>query len=346
MSLAATTLNDARIKYADANLDKFEHKRGNYGIVEAFKADTNRTLTPAQIEEARTAPQRTVNVPVMQRGSVTIKNVRSCTISGGKNTSALIPVTWKTYAFDVEQIPAEFDNNEIAKEQDLIRKVEDGMRDLMEAIEADAYAALENGKSQVNKGGGNYTMTGNALQIPKGDDHKFNELKAIMRGNKFKSINWTVVANPYFEADVEKLYAQGYSNDENTAYQFNNWNFGYSHAIVPDTATPGSEKQAEGFIIPEGSLAMLTWIDRTSQRGKKLGDKEWFTSAPMPILGESMGVFFKEDCVDKSTDLGAGNEQVPVEQYQFSIDVAFLTAYNSNPVAEPSPIFKFEVPQV
>jgi hypothetical protein len=66
----------------------------------------------------------------------------------------------------------------------------------------------------------------------------------------------------------------------------------------------------------------------------------------MPIIDMVVDSKYSSDCADGSALQGGGQAHLSAthkESFQFSVDVATISAYNSDPVTRPGSIFKFEL---
>jgi hypothetical protein len=123
MSLAATVLNSIRVK--NELLDKNEHRLSEYGAFDFFvqQSMSNPLLTDEMKQQAIRSMGKTLQMPVINYdGSVSVSNVRSCTVADAENTSALATVTFATYAVGFTVVPAMYSNNEIDMQMDIERK--------------------------------------------------------------------------------------------------------------------------------------------------------------------------------------------------------------------------------
>jgi hypothetical protein len=109
-------------------------------------------------------------------------------------------------------------------------------------------------------------------------------------------------------------------------------------------ATPG--KYAQGYAINQGSLGMLTRFEREAILGTISRDGHEWGIATLPVLNMPCGTYFYDSVGDYSAIAGAASAdmtRVRKEHYGFSVDVAFVTAYNSNQTANASPILAFNI---
>jgi hypothetical protein len=97
--------------------------------------------------------------------------------------------------------------------------------------------------------------------------------------------------------------------------------------------------------MPIGTLGLLTRVDVDAQLQNKATDgTEWGTIQIDGIPFE-IGYMYKSQCSDQSALNGTGLEHLKatmVEKWQFSVDYALVTPYNSDPATLSSAIKKVE----
>lgn len=345
MSLAKTRLQDIRATYP-SNLDRDELRQTQTGLVQAVREMTdapNSIVSDDLKQQAIESEGRKLDVPVYKKGSVTIKNVRSCTIAGGENETDLVTITWKTLVADVLMIPERYRNNQIKYNQDFNRKITELVEAFLVEMENDLDTAFDTNKSQVYGSSivTGYGLTGSAIQVePHEYEFFFNDLDAINMADDFNEPNIKVIANHTLMPHVRKYINQGGGNSTNTQFQFLGKDFLFSNRV-----TNGAGVNATGYFMPDGSVGLLTRTDGASQMGLKAGDgTEWFEDL-LPGFPFPVGVQYKSKCDDKSALETAGNEYLEatlVEHYQFSVDFAIVVPYNTDLTTKASSIRKFE----
>lgn len=110
--------------------------------------------------------------------------------------------------------------------------------------------------------------------------------------------------------------------------------------------TKGNSLYAQGYAIEKGSLGMLTRFERDCLLGTVSGDGHEWGIATLPLLNIPVGTYFYDSVGDYSGIAGAATADMVrtrKEHYGFAVDIAFITAYNSNPSNLPSPILSFNI---
>lgn len=346
MSLAKTYLQDIRVNYP-SNLDRDELRITQAGLMTAVLEMTdapNSIISQDLKDKAEVSQGRNLDVPVMKKGNITIKNVRSCTIAGGRSESDLIRITWKTLVADIMMVPGEYAKNQIAYTADLAKKIRETVEAFTVEIENDLDTAFDANKSQVYGSsivGDDYALTGNAIQVePDALDFFFNDLNAINYADDFYDTTIKVVANHRVMPYVSKFVNQGSGNDENLAFQFAGKDFRFSNRI-----TNGAGVKATGYFMPDGSVGMLTRVDIDARMNHSAGDGTEWMEETVPGLPFTIGIQYKSKCDDMSALETAGLEHLKatkVEHWQLSFDFAIVVPYNDDLTTKASSIRKFE----
>ena len=163
-----------------------------------------------------------------------------------------------------------------------------------------------------------------------------NELPSIMGMNKINP-RFNIIANTRFGALVKYLAGQGPANAANLAFQFGNFDIGYSNNM-----TLSADSAYTFFIMPKGSCAFVPWVDRSAEMGEESRTTIWRKQF-MSKLGFDVGVKITDGCADNALEAGVGFEASNQIQYVFSFDYSLVTAYNSDPATLPGVIFKADI---
>jgi hypothetical protein len=346
MSLIATILQPIRANYP-SNLDRDELRRTRNGLLYAAIDMTKSPMSIISADLQRKAAESeglALSVPVMTKGDVTITNVRSCTITDPQSASALVNVIWKTAVLNVTMVPVQYTNNLIGYQADLGKKIADKVEALKSYIETDIDTALNTNKTQVYGSTiptTDYTISGGAIQVPNDDKYFLNNVGAINFADDFFAAETYFLASPNLMPYVTRYYNQGAANSENTQFQFQDKNFGYSNRVVV-----AAGKIATAYFMPDGTLGFLTRIDKTARAGVKSTDGTEWDVEQLPGLPFPVGVQYKSTCADKSALDGSLTAHLTAtleEKWQFSVDYAILTPYNSDPATKAGAIRKIEL---
>lgn len=346
MSLIKTYLQAIRAKYP-SNLDRDELRITTNGLLTAV---LNMTSSPSSIvsgdllKKAETSQGLDLDVPVMTKGTITISNVRSCTIAGGQSNSDLIRVVWKTVAVDIMMVPGQYEKNQITYQADLAKKIRENVEALKIEIENDLDTAINANKTQVYGStivGTTYALAGGAIQVPLAKQNLFwNDLTPINFADDFNDPTIKVVASHSVMSSVNFYMNQGGGNNTNTMFQFAGKDFTFSNQI-----TVGAGKAATGYFMPDGSIGFLTRVDVDARMNAKATDgTEWLMDT-LPGLPFPVGIQYKSKCDDVSAleASGLGHMKASkVEHWQISFDYAIIMPYNSSPTTLAGAIRKFD----
>lgn len=335
MSLAATRLLALRAKNA---ADKNEVRPDQFGAIDYFIAQSksNPLVDAARKSAIFGSMGRSVQLPVLKYdGTVTVSTSRSCTIADKESASALVDVVFNTYQVGVTMIPTEYSNNEIGYAKDFEKKVLDAVRALKNKMDQDAIAALSTAKTQVVAEPLDYTFSSNVLGVPyEARQDILGDLDAIMAANGFTG-RISVIGNYAIKALVAKLAELGPENSINKHLEFLGKAFYTSINVANESGVKGTF-----YAVEDGNVDLAYRVDREAFANGKAAGHEWFVSS-LPGIDIPIGVHYYEEVGDKSDTTGEDDMTcVHAEKWGFSIDVAYIVAYNSVPTTKASPIIK------
>ena len=342
MSLVLTRIQNLR---ANSNLDKFEYRPSRYGALNAFMVqseDPTGILTEDLKAKARASIGNVLETPVIAYDAgITIGNTRTLTIADSENTSKMVQVTFATYSWGFTIAPAMYMNNEIGIQKDFETKMMKYIYKFAQKLDEAALACLAANKTKVLKNKLLYDFSTNAINAKWTErENVFGDLEVMMGANDFYG-QLHIVGDPGVESIMRKLEQHGLYNAVNKQNEFGNK---IVHLTNNLAATSG--KYAQGYAVNAGSLGMLTRFERDCLLGTVSGDGHEWGIATLPLLNMPVGTYFYDSVGDYNTIAGAATADMTrtrKEHYGFAVDVAFLTAYNSNAATLPSPILAFNV---
>lgn len=342
MSLLATRLQNWRVE--NPQLDKNMTRPCEYGALDFFIEQTNAAnsiISPNLRDRAFASIGNTVQVPVINYDSdVTVSNVRSCVIADDENTSALYTVVWATYAVGFTMVPTLYMNNEISYEHDFARKMEKVTRALATSLDTAAVAALEAQKTQVFKDLLQYTATSNVIDVPTQlATEILGDVDPIMRANCYPE-QIHVIGNAGVDSLVRKLAQHDVYNDVNKRNEWAGKVFHYTNNVVNENGKNGTF-----FAVADGNVGVLTRVDREALRRARANFHEWDV-VRLPYIDLPVGSHYYTAVGDQSSIAGAASADMTCnvkEYFGFSVDVAFVVAYNSAPASVANPIIKGEI---
>ena len=342
MSLVATRLQNWRVQ--NPAFDRNMARPLEYGALDFFIEQTNAAgsiINENLRARAFESIGNTVQVPVIAYdGDVTVANQRSCVISDDENTSALYSVNWTTLAVGFTMVPALYMNNEISYEHDFARKMEKVCRALATSMDVLAIAALEANKTQVFKDSLYYTVSSNVVAIPWVARMEFlSDMNAIMRANAYPGL-LHIIGNTGIDSLIRKMAEHDIYNDVNKRLEYDNKVFHFTTNLTNE-----SGKFATAYIVEDGNVGVLTRVDREALRRTKANFHEWDV-VRLPYIDLPVGSHYYTAVGDQSSIAGDASADMVCnvkEYFGFSVDIAFLVAYNSAAATVANPIIKIEI---
>lgn len=342
MSLVLTRIQNIR---ANSNLDKFEYRPSRYGALNAFMVqseDPTGILTEELKQKARTSIGNTLETPVIDYDAdITIGSTRTLTIADSENTSKMVQITFATYAWGFTIAPAMYMNNEIGIQKDFETKMMKYIYAFAKKLDEAALATLAANKTQVLKNTLLYDWSSNAINAKWTErENVFGDLEVMMGANDFYG-QLHIVGDPGVESIMRKLQQHGLYNDVNKQNEF-----GTKVVHLTNNIAAAGGKYAQGYAVNAGSLGMLTRFERDCLLGTVSGDGHEWGIATLPLLNMPVGTYFYDSVGDYNAIAGAATADMTrtrKEHYGFAVDVAFLTAHNSEPSTLASPILAFNV---
>lgn len=344
MSLVATRLQNWRLE--NPEFDRNMARPRQYGALDFFIEQTNAAnsiINDNLRQRAFESIGNTVQVPVINYdGDVTVSNSRSCVIADDENTSALYTVSWVTLSVGFTMVPQLYRNNEISYEHDFSRKMEKVCRALATELDRLAIAALEAGKTQVFQDALYYTVTGNSVQVPWIARMDFlSDMDAISRANGYPAM-LHVIGGAGVDSIIRKLAEHDVYNDVNKRFEYDNKVLHYTNNITNEEGV-----FATAYVVEDGNVGVLTRVDREALARTQANFHEWDV-VTLPFVGLPVGSHHYTAVGNQSGIAGDASADMTCnvkEYFGFSLDVAFLVAYNSDPETVANPIIKVEVAQ-
>lgn len=342
MSLVLTRIQNIR---ANSNLDKYEYRPSRYGALDCFMTQSNDPtgiLTEELKTKARTSIGNILETPVIDYDKdITIGNTRELTIADSENTSRMVQINFATYAWGFTVTPAMYMNNEIGIQRDFETKMMKYIYKLAQKLDEAALAALAGAKTQVINNPLIYDKTGNVINSKWTErENIFGDLNVIMGANDYFG-QLHIVGDAGTESVIRKLAQEDIYNDVNKRNEYADKIFHFTNYLP---TTEGIFSQ--GYAVQSGSLGMLTRFERDCLLGTVSGDGHEWGIATLPLLNMPVGTYFYDSVGDYSGIAGAATADMVrtrKEHYGFAVDIAFITAYNSNKATIASPILGYSI---
>ena len=342
MSLVLTRIQNIRAK---SNLDKFEYRPSRYGALNAFMVqseDPTGILTPELKEKARTSIGNVLETPVIDYDAgISIGHTRELTIEDSENTSKMYKITFTTYSWGFTITPAAFMNNEISIQKDFETKMMKYIYKFAQTLDEAALATLATNKTQVFKNKLLYAQSGNVVNAKWSErENILGDLGVMMNANDYYG-QLHLIGDPGVESILRKLQQNGLYNSVNKQNEY-----GDKIVHLTNNIASAGGKYAQGYMVNEGALGMLTRFERDCLLGTVSGDGHEWGIATLPLLNMPCGTYFYDSVGDYNAIAGAATADMTrtrKEHYGFAVDVAFITAYNSSPSTIASPIMAFDI---
>lgn len=342
MSLAGTKLQNVRVN--SPLFDKNEHRLSEYGAFNFFvqQSRTSPLLTEEMREKAKASMGKTLQMPVINYdGGISISSVRNCTIADAENTSQFVGVTFATYAVGFTMVRSMYGNNEVDYMRDLEKKYLKCARVLGAALDSAALAALGANKSKVFADTLIYKEDADTIVVPfTSREDILSDIEPMMNANDFYG-SVHIIGNAGVRSLLNKLAEKGANNIVDKSMEWAGKYFHFTNRLANDSGA-----YATFYAVEDGNVDILFRYDRESVLGTttKVGH-EWDV-VTMPYLDIPVGLHYYESVGDQSAIGGDSTTDLTCaakEHYGFSVDVAFVVAYNSAPETRANPIILAEI---
>lgn len=348
MSVLATRLLNF---VENSNLDQHESRPSRWGAWQAFQNDTNSgqgIVTPNLQQRAIDAIGTTLQTPVINYdGSISIRSTRPVTIAASESTSALVTISFTTYAFGIREYPALYVNNYLTAQQDFDNKLRQRLYAMGNAVDTACLTALDAAKTQVltDTLGARYALVANVVEAPLAEQTAvIGDLNMLQAGNDFYGMQTIIGNNSLNSLLRNQLVELGEFNDRDKTYQWDDKNFHFTNRL----ANAGGHK-ATGYAVEPNSLGFMYQFEPDSLLGTKTSNHEWDRDV-LPMLNLPVSTYTYDGVEDASAAgsniAGAAGAQLTRTAYKahdFAGIFAFVTAYNSDPATRAGSVMKFAV---
>ena len=349
MSIVATMLQNLRER--DLAMSKNSLRMGEYGALELFVEQSREAggiINPEMRDRVFRSMGRTVQIPVYDPNSaIAVTTSRSCTVADAENTSKLYTVTFATVSSGFTMVRNLYHNNEFTYEDDWLMKYRTMEDKLGDALDVLAVTALGTGQSQVFAEQLGYTVTGNSVQVPYTKrTNIFGDVKGMMRANRYRADGLHIVGNAGCEAVVRNLQIFGAQNAQNLDREFAGNRLHYTNNVANAAAAGGTSYSGAFYAVAPGMVGFLSRVSRPELNNTRTRvGHEWGTEV-LPGLGLEFGYHYYESVGDQSAIAGDASADMVCdlkEHFGFSLDVAFITAYNASLSTIANPIIHADI---
>ena len=349
MSIATTILQNMRDR--DLAMSKNTLRIGLFGALELFVEESRTAggiITPSLREKAWNSAGRTLQIPVWDpNGNIAVTTSRTCVIADAENTSKLYTVVFGNVSSGFTMVPNLYDNNDFSYEDDWIMKYRDMENKFGDALDVLAITALATAQNQVFPQPMGYTITGNSVQVPYDKRvNIFGDVRGMMKANRYYDPNLRIVGNAGCESVIRNLQTLGAQNAQDFSREFMGNRLYYSNNVANAEQSGGTTYSGAFYAVEPGMVGFLSRPSRAERNNTKTRiGHEWSTEM-LPGLGMEFGLHYYESVGDMSSIAGAASADMVCdkkEHFGFSLDVAFITAYNSSISTIANPIIHADI---
>ena len=341
------------LRERDLAMSKNSLRMGEYGALELFVEQSRIAggiINPELRDRVFRSIGRTVQIPVFDpNGNIAVTTSRSCTVSDAENTSKLYTVTFANVSSGFTMVPNLYHNNEFSYEDDWIMKYRTMEDKLGDALDVLAVTALGTAQTQVFAQELGYTITGNSVQVPYTKRvNIFGDVKGMMRANRDRADGLHIVGNAGCEAVVRNLQIFGAQNAQNLNNEFAGCRLHYTNNVAnaEDIADPATSFSGAFYAVAPGMVGFLSRVSRPELNNTRTRiGHEWGTEV-LPGLGLEFGFHYYESVGDMSSIASTASADMTCdkkEHFGFSLDVAFITAYNASISTIANPIIHADI---
>ncbi|QDP50438.1 MAG: putative structural protein [Prokaryotic dsDNA virus sp.] len=337
-----------------SGFDKFESRPSQWGAWQLFQSDTmagGGIVTPNLQERALAAIGSTLKTPVINYdGTIAIRSTRPLVIPQSENTTALVTISFTTFAFGIREYPALYVNNYITREEDFANKMKQRLFALGNAVDTACLTALDAAKTQVLSDtlGARYGLVANVVTGALAEqDSIIGDLNLLQGGNDFYGFQNVVGNNSLQSLLRNRLTEQGEFNQSDKSYQMDDKKFFFTNRL----GNAGTDK-ATGFSVEPGSVGFLYQFEPDSLLETETSNHKWGKTV-LPLLNIPVGTYTYDGVEDATAGgsnpagaAGAELSRTSYKAYDFAGIFAFVTAYNSAPATLAGPVMKFAVAKV
>lgn len=342
-NLAVTVLND-HIAMHQPQLDKYEQRGSIYGALDLFRKQTNDPIsildaeTRANIDRSFSIP---VRVPVINFKDITIGNARSCSFQTEGIVSARVTLTFITYTWGFTMQPVQHHENYVPYQTTFNKLALAGYQKAASTIDAQCVTTLNTQKNQHFPQSvlDFYPQVSNFFRVPQVDSNDlYNNIRSILETMDYDG-GADIANNHIHQSKVRRLASQGAGNSENEMFQF----MGYQWFGTNRITNASVAEESTIYAVSPGTVAIHSRVDPDSANRRRIHESQFWDVIPNPPLIEMpVGVYYQANCADLSANV-AGASSAMQESWQFSTDVVYMTAYNSDLANRFNPILGFQI---
>lgn len=329
---AASVLAEAKLILA-SRFSAPEMRVKSPNVLGAFMKNTD--LAIPNVGELRTAAARAEKGYFFNRSKRANTAARAYNHTGTVGDSTEVAFSWATYG-DVFQTSLKRSQNNIFNDAQLLaNEIENALKNIYESADAAALAYLGTNKTTVNAAtkNGVYDAINDSFEIATANIARFiQHAKSMMRQNYHNGMG-ELILDPVLFLEAEHYLQQGAGNNANLAYQVAGVNLWEAITLADANYPLGA-----GYIIPEGTIGVVDWIDPKNRTG--WGDYESYNGGYGTITDPRTGLTMALHGYSQRADTSAagGDVQDVTTEWEISVDLSFnnapLTTANETTIFE------------
>lgn len=343
MSLLATRTLEARLQ--NPSLSNWTERTTRAGALNAFIQGNSAPMgvvSPNLFEQARNIVGRDLKIPVFAKDSVTVQTTRPVTIADDENDGQLYTVSYAIAGFGFTMRDALHLSNDHGVQADFNRKFYKGLNAVIQALETAALSHLDTNKNQVSVEELDATFATNIYTFSLANqDIAIGEMGTIMSAHDFFSTPYQVIGNAGLQNRVMQMAEHDIYNDQNKTIQWMDKQFHWSNSL-----SNALNRKATGYIVDNGALGFLTRREAESILETQLPDGTTWGTEVLPIINMPFDTYMYYSRGDSSSIAGAASAHLTrsaIVHYGYTLEYAFVSAYNSDLATYSNPIMKFDI---
>ena len=301
-----------------------EMRHKDYSILRILLGNSQ-VMLPT-VEQLKTSDQRAVEAYAFIKQTsdpITARNATGAGTATAFGDTQKVALSWVTRGQKFKSSLKMADRNFMAATQMLSNAMESKWIHLLDTLEAYAAAYLAANKSQVQAATdgelGAWDSTNYVWGVNNSNKQWFFQyIQSMMAINNYSGM-MDFIADPVTFAISRQLAAQGNANSTNTQFTIADLNIAQSTSLTPVSGYLGY-----GYLIPRGTVGMLTWIPRENRENTTTRLQTYTTMNDPFGLGITAALHFYEVKADNSA-LGGETQDENIE-YELTVDVANVMA--------------------
>lgn len=328
-----------------SNLDKNEYRPSRYGALDVFMQQTEDPagiLTPELKQKAEQSIGRVLETPVIDYdGAISIGNTRTVEIPDSENTSKMHQISFATLSWGFTIVPVMYMNNEVSMQRDFDVKFNKYLYAFAKKLDGMCVTALNANKTKIFGDALGYDHAGDVISSPWSDrESVIGDINPILAANDFYG-PIHIIGNGGVESVIRKMSEKGLYNEVNKQLEYNDKVLHFTNEI-----TNADSQYATGYAVTDGQLGLLFRFERECLLGTKSRTGHEWGLENLPMLNIPVGTYYYESVGDYNGIAGDATADMTrnlKQHFGFAVDVAVVTAYNSNADKLASPITKFQI---